>query len=310
MKVIVLAGGVSAERDVSLRSGECVANALRDSGHEVEVHDTNRGLNNLLSVLGVAEVVFPALHGIGGEDGTVQEFLEDHQIPFVGSGSRASSLCFDKYSFGRVLEKQSFHVPTTELVSYDSYLQSALSQKPHVLKPYDGGSSIDTFIIRGESVAPLEDIKQAFDKHHDLLLQELIIGHEITVPILDGRTLPVVEIIAPEGGEFDYENKYNGMTEEACPPRNISKTKQKEVQKIARKIHDMAGCRDLSRTDMIIAEDGLPYILETNTLPGMTDQSTLPRAAEEAGISMSKLCDMLVKKAVKRARDLQTVNAS
>lgn len=300
MKVIVLAGGISAEREVSLRSGQCVAKALNESGHTVQLHDPQVGLDNLLVELKLADVVFPALHGAGGEDGELQEFLEKNDILFVGSNSQASKLCFDKYLYGNLLQDNGFNLPKTELIDYSDYQKSALANKPHVIKPNDGGSSIDTFIVRNVNSAPTQDIESAFKRHEKLLLQELVEGQEITVPVLEGQNLSVVEIITPSGIEFDYENKYNGAVEEACPPRIISLAQQKEAQNLAQEIHKLTGCRDLSRTDMIVATNGQIYILETNTLPGMTDQSTLPKSAHEAGLSMSQLCDVLVRQTSSR----------
>jgi D-alanine-D-alanine ligase len=136
--------------------------------------------------------------------------------------------------------------------------------------------------------------------HENLLLQELIEGREITVAVLLGAALPVVEIIAPEGKEFDYDNKYNGTTKELCPPENVSEETQQKAQKLAFDIHKLTECRDMSRTDMIITKDDDLYVLETNTIPGLTAQSLLPKAANTAGISMIALCSKLVEAVLAR----------
>lgn len=298
LKIVVLAGGNSDEREISLRSGAAVAEALETAGYEVAVLDPAEGLGSLLQKLSEATVVFPALHGIGGEDGTVQKFLEEHDIKYVGSDSQSSALCFDKARYTERLKDRGILVPNTELVNLREFQDSALSKKPFVLKPNDGGSSIDTFIVR--SLAETDDrvIQAAFARHKKLLLQELINGIEITVAILGNEALPTIEIIPPPAGEFDYENKYNGQTQELCPPKSVSPASQQTAQELSLKIHRLCGCRDMSRTDIIIAKDGRQYLLETNTIPGLTNESLLPKAAAMAGCNMPELCDRLVRLAL------------
>jgi D-alanine-D-alanine ligase len=298
--VIVLAGGNSDEREISLCSGKAVTKALQKAGHKVEFLDPSDGLNGLLPKLKTADVVFPALHGQGGEDGSLQKFLEDNDVAFVGSNSQASTLCFDKARYAELLLSKNLPVPHTELVKYQEYLRSELRRKPFVLKPNDGGSSIDTFIVRTPAEADELGIKEAFERHEILLLQELIEGNEITVAILGDEPLPAIEIIPPEGGEFDYENKYNGQTQELCPPKNVSPPLQEQAQGLAFKIHQLAGCRDMSRTDIIVTSSYELYVLETNTIPGLTDESLLPKAAGKAGYSMEELCDKLIQMTLKR----------
>lgn len=299
-QVIVLAGGASEEREVSLRSGHAVAKALEEIGHTVTTLDPAEGLKKFLPELRAAEVVFPALHGAGGEDGVLQKFLEDHRIAYVGSDSRSSSLCFDKARYTKLLARHGILTPASDLTDYQGFQHSELRQQPFVLKPNDGGSSIDTFIVRDPLKADLAAIQKAFDRRHIMLLQELINGTEITVPVVAERALPVIEIIPPSGGEFDYENKYNGLSQELCPPLHVSKSLQKTAQDLALRIHHLTGCRDLSRTDFIITAAGDLYTLETNTIPGLTAESLVPKAAEQAGMSMSDLCKRLVEIALRR----------
>ncbi|MCA9333420.1 D-alanine--D-alanine ligase, partial [Candidatus Saccharibacteria bacterium] len=300
--VIVLAGGDSDEREISLLSGAAVANALQNAGHMVSTIDPSEGLDKQLSSLQQADVIFPALHGKYGEDGEVQQFLEEHKIPFVGADSRSSRLCFDKYEYTKLLEQRGIFVPKTELVDLIKFEQSALIKKPFVLKPNDGGSSIDTFIVRDVTQLDRAAIEDAFNRHATLLLQELIEGTETTVAVLGNLPLTVIEIIPPQDGEFDYENKYNGKTQEQCPPKTVSIEAQQAAQALAKTIHDATGCRDMSRTDIIITPDFRLCVLETNTIPGLTDQSLLPKAAAQAGISMPQLCDQLVQFALNRPR--------
>lgn len=300
--VLVLAGGSSPEREVSLRSGAAVATALRTDGHTVTSADPAEGLEQLLPQLKSVDVVFPALHGEGGEDGVLQKFLEDHGIAFVGSGSEASALCYDKDRYTKLLEQHNLLVPKTILVSSAEFAVSELITQPFALKPNDGGSSIDTFIVR--DVAHKDDtaIAQAFSVHGKMLLQELILGTETTVAVAGDESLPVIEIIPPEAQEFDYENKYNGTTQELCPPLNVTEELQKQAQDLALKIHILTGCQDMSRTDIMIDTSGLLHVLETNTIPGLTDQSLLPKAAATAGYDMPTLCSKFVESALKRCQ--------
>jgi D-alanine-D-alanine ligase len=178
-------------------------------------------------------------------------------------------------------------------------LDNPLFGKSFVLKPIEGGSTLDALIARTPSPEKLEEAKQLLKKYDKMLLEELIFGIEITVPVLGNKALPVIEIIPPADKEFDYENKYNGASQELCPPQNVSDEIQKRAQELAERIHKLCGCNDMSRTDMIIDESGELFVLETNTIPGLTDQSLFPKAAAEAGHSMSELVDILVKSALK-----------
>lgn len=286
MKVLVLLGGDSPEREVSLRSGKAVTEALESAGHQVTEYDPADGYTGLKQFTGKIDCVFPILHGKGGEDGEVQEQLEKLGFKFLGADSDASRLCFDKVKFKKLLDKLSIKTPEFEIVDADSFTSSALIKEPYVLKPIDGGSSIDTFIIRD----PAQTIDMSsFDRHPKMLLEQLIEGSEITVPVLGEVALPVIEIIPPDGGEFDFENKYNGATQEICPPQHISDDNQRKAQLIAEQVHKAAGVRHLSRTDIIIDKDNRHWVLELNTMPGMTGQSLYPKAAAFAGIDMRQL---------------------
>lgn len=297
--IIILSGGTSDERAVSLRSGKAVAKAHKQAGHTVKTIDLADNPKAHLSHLRAADVIFPALHGKGGEDGSLQAFCEAHGLTLVGSDSAASALCFDKARYAALLEDNDIATPKTELVTWGAYTASDLSKAPHVVKPNGGGSSVDTHIVHDVATHDTTPLQEAFDRHQSMLLQPLIDGHEITVAVLGDSSLPVIEIIPPKDQDFDYENKYNGATQELCPPINISETVQKVAQELALRIHKLTGCRDMSRTDMIVVGD-TPYVLETNTIPGLTDQSLFPKAAAAAGLNMVALCDQLVSAALLR----------
>jgi D-alanine-D-alanine ligase len=295
VKVLVILGGRSAEREVSLQSGANIIGALKEAGYSVDTFDPklDGDINNILKKV---DVVFPILHGKGGEDGKIQKVLEDFGVPFVGSSSQASANCFDKFKTQQMLSDILF--PDADLVDFDSIRQSKLIFKPYVLKPLDEGSSIDLFIIKNVNNFKVDSIKNIFAKHKKMLLQEYIEGEELTVPILTDRSLPVIEIVPPEGQEFDYLNKYNGKTKELCPPQNIDNNMQKQAQSIALDIHNRMGCKSFSRVDFILSQDNKLYALEINTLPGMTKESLFPKSAKVAGIEIEALVDILVKDAL------------
>ena len=287
MKTLVLLGDKSPEREVSLRSGKAVAEALRANGHEVSQYDPADGYDGLRRFVGQVDAVFPVLHGVGGEDGQIQTKLEKLGFKYLGADSKISKLCFDKVAFKQQIRAMNIPTPAYEVVTAQTFLQSALVKKPYVLKPIEGGSTIDAFIIRDPVKKPVDTA--IFKKYRQMLLEELIVGDEITVPVLGKEALPVIEIIPPAGQEFDYEHKYDGSTQELCPPKNIPENKQKEAREMAAHIHNSFGVRHLSRTDFMIDRNGKLWVLELNTIPGLTDQSLYPKAAAQAGIDMKAL---------------------
>jgi D-alanine-D-alanine ligase len=298
--VLVIAGSNSPEREVSLRSGASIVAALREAGHKTDICDPAK--QQISSDLAKEyDVAFPIVHGLGGEDGSLQEQLEAIGLPYVGSDVTACRLTFDKSEYKRTLAAANLPLAKGALVQSWNIPDHPLFKAPFVLKPYDGGSSVDTFIIRDVATAPWKAMQQAMDNRYgEMLLEELIEGVEITVGVLENQALPVIEIVPPADGEFDYENKYNGATQELCPPIHVDEDTQKRAQELALEIHKLCGCRDLSRTDMIVTPDNRLIVLETNTLPGMTDQSLFPKAAQTAGLTMSLLCDQLVQLALHR----------
>jgi D-alanine-D-alanine ligase len=297
-KIHVLAGGTSSEREVSLRSGASVAAALEQAGHQVYILDP---ANTSIEEMVACDVIFPALHGKGAEDGSLQTEFEKRHARFVGSDAAASALCFDKWRYREFAIAHDLPMAEGALVTRDKYRSHPLLTQPFALKPIDGGSSIDTHLVRDHTNIPYEEIEDTFSRHDHLLVERLITGIELTVGILGDQILPVIEIIPPEGENFDYENKYNGATRELCPAQNVSEAVQKRAQELAYTAHRLTGCRDMSRTDIMyeITTDTL-YILETNTLPGMTNESLLPKMARVAGMDMSALCSKLVEFALNR----------
>lgn len=288
MKILVLGGGDSPEREVSLRSAKTVAKAARHAGFEVQEADPRDEPRILDGLLGDT-IIFPILHGAYGEDGGIQKEFENRGLPFLGSDSKSSANCFDKWMTRQKLTEAGIQMPPAVLVSRDSYPDQALSEKPHVLKVQRGGSSIGTIIHLEAGQISDSQLDELFGLDRNALLEEYIEGIEVTVPVLDQRALPVVEIVPPVGELFDYDNKYNGRTQELSPPPHVSQDLQRKVQWLAEQAHKIMGCRHLSRVDIIIDKHQEPHILEINTMPGLTDESLYPKAAAVADMTMPQL---------------------
>ena len=280
MKVAILAGGISHEREVSLRSGAAVAKALRSVGVKVlEVDVKERGVK----VPQGTDICFLCLHGTYGEDGEVQAELEAAQIPFTGSGSAASALAFDKLKAKEAMVAAG--VPMAESMEWS--LENDW-KAPYVCKPVADGSSFGVFLVREEAdIAPTR--KSVGKWKGAMMIERLVVGTEMTVGILGEKALPVVEI-RPGKGFYDTKNKYTaGATQYLCPAP-IPKEKAEELQTISLNAHRALGCEVLSRVDLILDQEGKATVLEVNTLPGMTDLSLLPKAGRTAGIDFTSLC--------------------
>jgi D-alanine-D-alanine ligase len=295
LNITVMLGGPSAEREVSLRTGAAVAKALRSLGHEVHELDP-QGQNWVLAPR--TDIVFLALHGTYGEDGTVQKQLDQLGVVYTGCDAEASRIAFDK-----VLTKQACikaGVPTAKFLTVTSS-QTPFPKDflpPLVAKPIRQGSSVGLqFVERVEDWpgALVESLK--FDS--EVLIEEKIVGRETTVGILDGQALPLVEI-RPKVGNYEYKNKYTvGATEYFCPADFDAATTQK-IQTAALNAFKAVGGRDYARVDVMVRPDGSPVVLEVNTLPGMTETSLLPKAAAAAGLNYAELCQRMVDLAVRR----------
>ena len=300
LNITVMLGGPSAEREVSLRTGTAVAKALRSLGHEVAELDPKTPEWNLAPK---TEVVFLALHGTYGEDGTVQKQLDRLGVPYTGCDAEASRIAFDK-----VLTKQccvKAGVPTAKFVT----VKSAATPFPEgfapplVAKPVRQGSSVGLqFVDRVEDWPNALAASLKFDS--EVLVEERIIGRETTVGILGGKVLPVVEV-RPRAGTYDYQNKYTaGATEYFCPAEFDAATTTR-IQEAALGAFKAIGGRDYSRVDVMVRPDGSPVVLEVNTLPGMTETSLLPKAAAAAGINYAELCQKMVDLALARKAEAE-----
>lgn len=295
MKIVVMLGGPSAEREVSLRSGAAVAKSLRSLGHEVFEVDPKDGKFALPAETGV---VFLALHGTYGEDGAVQRQLDKLGVTYTGCDAEASRIAFDK-----VLTKQrcvKAGVPTAKFFVVNSARTAFPKdfQPPLVVKPVRQGSSVGLQFVERAADWP-RALAAALKFDSEVLVEEKIIGRETTVGILDGKPLPVLEI-RPRTGSYDYRNKYTaGCTEYFCPA-DFDAATTKRIQNAALGAFKAIGGRDYARVDVMVGKNGEPIVLEVNTLPGMTETSLLPKAAAAAGMNYAELCQRMIDLALAR----------
>jgi D-alanine-D-alanine ligase len=301
MKVTVLCGGPSAERDISLISGQAVMDGLRQAGHDVTGSDVSA--TDLAGLDRPADVIFPALHGAFGESGELQQILEQRGLAFVGSGSKASRVGMDKVQSKRMWEHANLPTPPYEILTPAELSRSggpAHVTAPCVVKPIDSGSSIDVYICKG-----WDDARRACErvvtKHGRALVEQYIAGVEITVGILEERALSPIRITTNREF-FDYQAKYVGNDAQHHFELKLPEPLVKQIMEIAARAHSTLGCRDLSRVDLIVDDQRRPWLLEINTMPGFTPKSLLPEAAAHDGIPFAQLVDRLVCRAYKRAR--------
>jgi D-alanine-D-alanine ligase len=289
-------GGPSAEREVSLRSGHAVAAALRSCGHQVWELDP---VDATWTLPASTQVVFLALHGTYGEDGTIQQQLETLGMPFTGCDAESSRVAFDKLLTKKRCVQSGIPTPRYQVIDSPSAPWPDGWRPPVVLKPVRQGSSVGLQFVRNESEwsAALTD---AFRFDTEVLLEEFISGRELTVGILDGQILPIVEV-RPKKGAYDYRNKYTaGATDYFCPAP-LPVTVAAQVGEVAQRAFQAVGGRDYARMDLMLNADNRPFLLEVNTLPGMTATSLLPKAAAAAGIAYTALCHQMVEIAWRRA---------
>ena len=296
----VLAGGDSPERDISLISGSHVHRALVENGHDASLISID-SLDDLVSQVEGIDVVFNCLHGGAGEDGTVQLLLDVMAIPYAGSGARACLRAMEKPRSRAIFATQGVRIPRgfcLEEGDPTAFLKKAIDALgfPMVIKPGNAGSTVAVSFVERE-----DDLREAaasiLEAFPSLVVEEYIDGREITVGVLrqDGldRALPVIEIRIP-GKLFDYEAKYTDGVAEFLAPAPLDAETAERLQDESLRAHEVLGCSGYSRVDLRLGADGNPYVLEVNTLPGMTPISDLPRAAAVAGIPYTRLVDVML----------------
>jgi len=297
-KIAVLMGGPGSERDVSMATGKGVAKALRSLGAEVTEVDV-KGADFALPA-GV-ELAFLALHGTFGEDGQVQQILEDREIPYTGEGVAESELAFNKIRSKEAFRHHDVATPYWQIITSG---QRPAMPIPFVIKAPRQGSTVGVHIIRNERDVDAA-IADASTYDRELLVEKFIAGRELTIGILGDQALPIIEII-PKGGFYDFTNKYpflnpgaGGGAEHVCPAK-ISEEQTRAIQDLALRAHRALGLKVYSRVDLMLPEEGEASVLEINTIPGMTEASLLPEAAAVAGIGYPALCARIIELSAKR----------
>ena len=300
-KIVVLAGGPSSERDISIKSGKAVYNALKKKGQSVDFLDVKDDFRASLEAKD-PDIVFIALHGRFGEDGTVQAMLEEMRIPYTGSGVEASRLAMDKVASRRIFTRNGILAPRFRVLAKSQDPESVLKdfKIPFVIKPRNEGSSIGLSVVRDKSQINIA-LEKAFKYSDMILIEEYIHGRELTVGILENKALPVIEIMA-RNQIYDYEAKYEDKDTAYLVPADLEEEKRKRAQGYAVKAHNALNCADFSRVDMRMDKNGSIFTLEINTIPGLTERSLLPKAARAAKINFEDLCMKLIELACKKGR--------
>lgn len=290
MKVAVIMGGKSSEREISLKTGRAIVKALKELGHEVYTFDLSPELPCKLLEL-KPDKVFIALHGRPGEDGTVQGMLEILGIPYTGSDTITSAVCIDKDFTKRILQRENVKTPAWEVIYEEKDLEHLRwNTFPAVVKPAREGSSIGLKVVN--SLSELKEYaEKLLKKSGKVMIEEFIKGKDLTVGILKGEPLPVIEI-RPKKGIYDYESKYTKGMSEYIIIKDEALTKK--LHEISKKIYRVLSLKDFARIDFRLSEEGEIYFLEVNTIPGMTELSLLPMAAGAKGIDFQKLINIII----------------
>ena len=298
MKIGLLIGGESAEREVSLSSGKAIHKALEALGNSVIILDSKNGIHLLRDKIENVDLIFNGLHGGDGENGNVAEFLESLGVPFTGSDKYSSKICMDKDSSKKIVSKSGIDTPNW-LISQKLPTEDQLDHigVPMVVKPNDQGSTIGLSMVKDKKKI-MDAYNIALKFADSIIFESFIDGREITVPIIGDTAFPIVEII-PNNDLYDYECKYtSGMSEYFCPA-DIDEESTKNIKKIALKIHRLLKCRHYSRVDFLLDSKNKLWFLEINTLPGMTETSLLPKSLDVAGYNFTDVIQMILDEAIK-----------
>lgn len=290
-KVAVLFGGNSDEKEVSLHTGLAVIEAIKKDYEIVSINMGNE-YSDLYKKLIDVDVVFIALHGGYGEDGRLQKYLDKHSIQYTGSGSLASSIAMDKNKTKIIAKKHNIPVIEWEMINKNSNSISTKLEYPLIIKPNDGGSTIGIYYV--ENINKFKSsVSSAFSYSDNLMIEKYIKGREISVPILDNQILPLIEIL-PSGFIYDYDSKYKTNGSKYIIPAKINDKLVRLISEAALSIYKAIGCRHYARVDFLL-DNNKYFLLEVNTLPGLTSTSLVPKSANYVGLSYRKLVKSIIK---------------
>jgi D-alanine-D-alanine ligase len=296
-KIGVLMGGLSSEREISLRTGNAILTALKERGYQAVALDVGRSIAAKLSSAAI-DVAFIALHGMLGEDGSIQGLLEIMGVPYTGSGVFASALAMNKVAAKKIFAYHNLPTPAFHAVCLDeagcaeeALKRMALSY-PVIIKPSEEGSTIGVTIVQRKEQL-FSAVRAAGRYGKEILAEEFISGREITVGILGDQALPIIEII-PRNGFYDFQAKYKKGETAYLFPEWLSAAQEQEIKALALGAFQALGCCGAARVDFMVNRDSRPFILEINTIPGMTETSLLPKAAARAGIAFADLVEKIL----------------
>ncbi len=293
MKVLLITGGNSSEREVSLTSAKNVRSALEENGHVVKLYDLTGGYKPIIELAKQYDILFPVLHGEEGEGGILHEFLSKINKPIVGTRNyKGMRKAWYKIPFKHFCDENNIKTSPWKIIKTK---QDVLNFGfPCVLKASNGGSSREVIILKSANDLENENTKKLLNSDVDLYVEKFVEGPEITVGVLNNKALPVLEIVPPAGSWFNYENKYSPETKEIPFAPSVPKHLQEKSQEVALKIHRHFNLGTYSRTDFMTTKDKV-YVLEINTIPGLTSESLMPKAAKAVGISFNEFLETLLK---------------
>ena len=293
MNILLLTGGNSSERKISLLSAMQVKKALLENGHQVKVYDLKNGYFPIRNLAKKYDVLFPVLHGEEGEGGKLHKYLSKLKKPVVGSKNyKGFQQAWYKIPFKKFCDKNGIKTPKWKIIKdKNDVVEFGF---PCVLKASNGGSSREVVILKSEKNLKRNNFKKLITSRNPLFVEKYLEGTEVTVGIINDKTLPIIEIIPPKGSWFSYKNKYVSTTQEIPFAPSLDNKTQKEIKAITLKIHNNFALGTYSRIDFIVYK-GIPYVLDVNTIPGLTPGSLLPKQAKAAGISFNQMMEILIK---------------
>lgn len=291
MKILIITGGTTSERKISFMSAKQVKSGLEEVGHQVKLYDLKKG-KITKGLVKDFDVIFPILHGEEGEGGKLQEILSKTGKPYVGGNPKGFKKTWPKIPFKKFCDQNGYDTPAWRVVKTEKGVVKF--GFPCVLKASKGGSSREVFILKSEKDLKKREVQRLFKSGLELFVEKSILGTEVTCAVLTNKALPLIEIVPPEGQWFDYQNKYSGVTKEIPFAPSIDKKISHKIQKITEAIHKFFDLGSFSRTDFIVVGNKI-YVLEVNTIPGLTRESLFPRAAAAVGLSFPQLLDKMVK---------------